>query len=29
MYPRSNNHDGVDHGLPDPQQEQERSGREM
>jgi hypothetical protein len=29
MYPRSNNHDGVDHGLPDPQQEQERGGREL
>lgn len=28
LYPR-NNHDGVDHGLPNPQQEQERSGREM
>lgn len=29
MYPRTNNQDGVDHGLPDPQQEQERGGREI
>jgi hypothetical protein len=29
LYPRTNNDNGVDHGLPDPQQEQERGGREM
>ena len=29
MYPRTNSKDGVDHGLPDPQQEQERGGREL
>jgi hypothetical protein len=29
MYPRTNHDNGVDHGLPDPQQEQERDGREM
>lgn len=29
MYPRSNQTDGPDHGLPDVQQEQARDGREM
>jgi hypothetical protein len=29
MYPRTNHDNGVDHGLPDMQQEQERGGREM
>lgn len=29
MYPRSNNLEGTDHGLPEMQQEQDRGGREM
>jgi hypothetical protein len=29
MYPRTNQADGPDHGLPDTQQEQSRGGREL
>lgn len=29
MYPRTNQADGPDHGLPDMQQEQSRGGREL
>ncbi len=29
MYPRTNQADGPDHGLPEQQQEQSRGGREM
>jgi hypothetical protein len=29
MYPRTNEGQGTDHGLPEMQQEQERGGREM